>query len=69
MNYIRCGMAQAKLTRIALRLRRESAINNNNNIPLVQMEITIVHFYLPVIRGVRFLKCLLAYNHTACDVS
>ena len=29
MNYIRCGMAQAKLTRIALRLRRESAINNN----------------------------------------
>ena len=30
MNYIRCGMAQAKLTRIALRLRRESAINNNN---------------------------------------
>ena len=30
MNYIRCGMAQAKLTRIALRLRRESAINNNS---------------------------------------
>ena len=30
MNYIRCGMAQAKLTRIALRLRLESAINNNN---------------------------------------
>ena len=29
MNCIRCGMAQAKLTRIALRLRRESAINNN----------------------------------------
>ena len=28
MNYTRCGMAQAKLTRIALRLRRESAINN-----------------------------------------
>ena len=34
MNYIRCGMAQAKLTRIALRLRRESAINNNNTEPL-----------------------------------
>ena len=30
MNYIRCGMAQAKLTRIALRLRRESAINNKS---------------------------------------
>ena len=29
MNYIRCGMAQAKLTRIALRLRRESSINNS----------------------------------------
>ena len=44
-------------------------MNNIYTVPLVQMEITIVHFYLPVIRGVRFLKCLLAYNHTACDVS
>ena len=29
-NNIHCGMAQAKLTWITLRLRRESALNNSN---------------------------------------
>ena len=48
MNYIRCGMAQAKLTRIALRLRRESAINNNNIVDYVDLsirpiEIDVIH--------------------------
>ena len=40
MNYIRCGMAQAKLTRIALRLPRESAINNNNKAEMLYLTIT-----------------------------
>ena len=31
-NNVHCGMAQAKLTWITSRLRRESAINNNNKI-------------------------------------
>ena len=51
MNYIRCGMAQAKLTRIALRLRRESAINNNNVISSIEG----LQFYIDLV----IITCLI----------
>ena len=61
MNYIRCGMAQAKLTRIALRLRRESAINNKEKSLIIPLYKAIVRPHLEY--------CIQAWNpHLRKDV-